>query len=69
MIIPIIIILAFTLGLLTGAFLKANINVNINHKRSEPAPVDNVDKPVEYNPSYGDPDVKAYFDKQFGGDN
>lgn len=56
-------LIALVLGIATGAFVRANININITHKQD-------VDKPTDdgYNRSVGDRDTTLFLDRQYGGD-
>lgn len=62
-----LIIVIVALALL--AISKGGIEININHThihKSDELPVDNTteeDGEPKYNPSYGDPNVMAYFDQ------
>jgi hypothetical protein len=63
---PFMILLAFALGLGVGAFMRAHITINHNHKHVTDKPEE--PKQQDYNVSYGNPDVKMYLDKQYGGE-
>lgn len=57
--------------LITGAFIGFSLSgkqivININHNYPE-KPEER--EPEQYNRSYGDPTIKNYLDKQFGGVN
>lgn len=54
----------FSLGLLVGSIIKG-IHINITHKHEHS--YQNQGEPSEYNSSYGDPDQKLFFDRQYQG--
>lgn len=67
--IPFLILLAFVLGIIVGSMRGFSVNITHTHKHNfttKSKPVENSDKPVDYNSSYGDPNVRTYLDQQYG---
>lgn len=66
---PFLILIAFVLGIIVGSLRGFSVNITHTHKHNftrKDKPVENSDKPVDYNSSYGDPRVKSYLDQQYG---
>lgn len=66
-ILAIVLLTGVFIGLLIGIATQfKGFSVNVNHNHSYP---EVPEEPEQYNQSYGDPTIKNYLDKQFGGVN